>query len=58
VILAQRARTPFAFDEVDISGSDDLEREYGVRLPVVEVDGEERFEISVDPGELARAVRA
>ena len=53
VLLEARQRTPFAFEEVDIERDDDLELEYGIRIPVVEVDGEERFEISVDPDELA-----
>ena len=57
MLLAERERTPFAYEEVDISGDDALELEYGIRIPVVLVDGEERFEIRVDPGELARAVR-
>jgi hypothetical protein len=48
VILAERERTPFAFEEVDVSGDDGLELEYGIRIPVVLIDGEERFEIQVD----------
>jgi glutaredoxin len=58
VILAERARTPFAFEEVDISGDDGLELEYGIRIPVVLVGGQERFEIRVDPEEFASTVRA
>ncbi|MEP6475721.1 MAG: glutaredoxin family protein [Actinomycetota bacterium] len=54
VLEAQRARTPFALDEVDISGDERLELEYGIRIPVVTVDGRERFEVDVDPAELAR----
>jgi hypothetical protein len=57
VILSVRAREPFAFDEVDIETDDDLLREYGIRIPVVAVDGEERFEIAVDPGEFEALVR-
>lgn len=57
VILAERGRTPFEFEDVDVTGSDALELEYGVRIPVVLVDGEERFEIAVAPGSFARAVR-
>lgn len=53
VILAVRERMRFAFDEVFIDGDDDLERRYGLRVPVVLVDGEERFEIEVD-GEALR----
>ena len=53
VLLAQRARTPFDLEEVDVSGDDDLERSFGMRIPVVFVDGRERFEVEVPPAELA-----
>jgi len=56
VLESQRARTPFDLEEVDISGDDAMELEYGIRIPVVEIDGEEVFDISVDPAELARLV--
>ena len=56
VLEAQRARTPFVLQEIDVSGSDDLEREFGLRIPVVLVDGRERFEVEVDPAELAALV--
>jgi len=56
VLEAQRARTPFVLQEIDVSGSDDLEREFGLRVPVVLVDGRERFEVEVDPAELAALV--
>lgn len=58
VILGERGRTAFRYEEVDISGDDALELEYGIRIPVVLIDGEERFEIRVDPAELALAVLA
>jgi hypothetical protein len=57
VIIAQRGRTPFDYREVDVSGDDALELEYGIRIPVVLVDGRELFEIHVDAGRLAEAVR-
>jgi len=57
VIMAQRARMPFVYEEVDVSGHDALELEYGIRIPVVLVDGEELFEIRVDPRAFAEAVR-
>jgi hypothetical protein len=57
VIAAERQRTPFAFDEVDVSGDDALELEYGVRIPVVLIDGEEAFEIGVEPRAFAARVR-
>ena len=56
VILRERERTSFDYREVDISGDDALELEYGVRIPVVLVDGDERFEISVDAARLAEVV--
>ena len=55
-IVRVRERTPFAYREVDISGDDALELEYGIRIPVVLVDGEELFEIAVDARRLAQAV--
>jgi glutaredoxin len=58
IVFAQRERHDFAFEEVDIEGDDELELEYGIRIPVVEIDGEEAFEITVDPAELAHLVGA
>jgi hypothetical protein len=46
--MTQRERLGFEFTEVDIEGDDELELEYGIRVPVVEVDGEEAFEVTVD----------
>jgi glutaredoxin len=57
VLLAERERTPFAFREVDISGDDALELEYGVRIPVVLVDDVELFEVRVDAAAFAEALR-
>lgn len=57
VILAERSRSPFEFDEVFIDGDDALEGEYGLRVPVVEVDGVEEFEFAVEPGRFAELVR-
>jgi glutaredoxin len=57
VIERVRADAPFSFEEVDISDDDALELEYGIRIPVVLVDGLERFEIAVDEAELRSAVR-
>ncbi|MDP9296147.1 MAG: glutaredoxin family protein [Actinomycetota bacterium] len=56
VLLAERRRTPFELEEIDVEGDDRLELEYGLRIPVVLVDGEELFELSVDPSALARAL--
>jgi len=57
VVMAEREWTMFGYREVDISGDDALELEYGVRIPVVSVDGVEAFEIRVDPAQLAEALR-
>jgi glutaredoxin len=57
VLLAERAGSTFDLVEVDVAGDDELERRYGIRIPVVEIDGEERFEYEVDPVELASIVR-
>jgi glutaredoxin len=57
VLLAERSRSPFDLVEVDIGGDDDLEREYGIRIPVVEIDGQDRFEYEVDPAELVAIVQ-
>jgi Glutaredoxin-like domain (DUF836) len=57
VILAERERTPFSFEDVDVSDDDALELEYGIRIPVVLVDGDEAFEIRVEPRAFADTVR-
>jgi len=56
VLEAQRARTPFDLEEIDIETDDELVKEFGIRIPVVAIDGVERFEIAVDPGGFARLV--
>jgi hypothetical protein len=57
VLLAERERTPFDLEEIDVSGDDALELEYGIRIPVVLVDGAEVFEIRVESAAFARLVR-
>lgn len=57
VLEAERERTPFELREIDVQNDDALERGYGVRIPVVEIDGEERFEYEVDAIELSRVLR-
>ncbi len=52
------ARTPFELLEVDIEHDDALVRAYGLRIPVIVVDGEEAFEYTVDPEELAERLLA
>ena len=51
-ILAVRADVQFDYDEVFVDGDDALEREYGLRVPVILVDGVERFEVQVPREEL------
>jgi hypothetical protein len=57
VILAERERASFRFEEVLIDGDDVLEGDYGLRVPVVVVEGREEFEIDVDPARFSRLVR-
>ena len=57
MIEAVRAEIPFDLQEIDIESDDALIRDYGLRIPVVAVDGEELFEISVQPAALRAAVR-
>ena len=56
VLLAERERTPFALEEVDVETDDALEVEYGIRIPVGLIDGAEAVEISVEPAAFARAL--
>jgi glutaredoxin-like protein DUF836 len=56
VIEDVRRTAAFDFSEIDIETDDALVREYGIRIPVVTVDGEELFEISVDPAAFRAAV--
>jgi Glutaredoxin-like domain (DUF836) len=57
VIEAERARTAFPFRGVFVDGDDDLELAYGLRVPVVIVDGREEFEFAVDPDRLGDLLR-
>lgn len=54
VLRAEQATTPFALELVDVDRDVELARRYGVRVPVVAVDGEEIFEYEV-PVDLLRA---
>jgi hypothetical protein len=54
VVTAELARGSFGFEEVLIDGDDALEREYGLRVPVVAIDGVEQFEYRVEPHRLRR----
>ena len=54
ILLAEHARSPFELEEIDVETDDALELEYGIRIPVVTIDGDEIFEISIDRSALAR----
>jgi hypothetical protein len=57
-ILGVRVAVPFRYEEVFVDGREDLERAYGLRVPVVLVDGVEQFELHVDPGRLSALLTA
>jgi glutaredoxin len=52
VVLAVREEREFELREVDISLDPALGRDYGERIPVVAVDGDEHFQFHVDPDRL------
>lgn len=43
-----REKVPFELEEVDVSLDPALHRDYGERIPVVAVDGEEVSELGID----------
>jgi glutaredoxin len=47
-----RAQRPFELREVDVTLDPALHREYGERIPVLALDGEELFEFHVEEGVL------
>jgi glutaredoxin len=57
VLLSVRDEEPFELLEVDIEGDEDLELEYGIRIPVIELDGRELFELSVEKEAILAALR-
>jgi hypothetical protein len=56
VVERVRAAHPFELRQVDVSLDPGLHREYGERIPVLELDGEELFEFHIDEAELVRRV--
>ncbi len=56
-IVAREARRA-TIRTVDVDSSEELVVRYGVRVPVVTVDGVEVAELEVSPGTVRRAVRA
>jgi glutaredoxin len=51
-----RARQPFALEEIDITGHDDLHARYLERIPVIAVDGRELSDFFVDEPSLLDAL--
>ena len=47
-----RAEREFEVEHVDVSLDPLLHREYGERIPVVDIDGEEAFELGLDAAAL------
>jgi hypothetical protein len=47
----------FSLEVIPIDGDDELERRHRVRVPVVEVDGEEAFVYEVDVSALRALLR-
>jgi glutaredoxin len=56
VVERVRAEHPFELREVDVSLDPVLLHQYGERIPVLELDGEELFEFHIDEAELRRRV--
>jgi hypothetical protein len=57
VLRSVRARVPFALEERDIEADDALFKAYLERIPVVTIDGVERFELIVAEDAFERALR-
>jgi hypothetical protein len=49
---------PIDLREVDISGDPELERRYGLEIPVLEIDGKKIAKYRIDEQVLTRALRA
>jgi glutaredoxin len=56
VIERARARVPFALEQRDIEADAELFKRYLERIPVVQIDGVEAFELFVDEQEFERAL--
>jgi glutaredoxin len=56
VLERVRVTHPFRLQEVDIESDDALFKRYLERIPVVAVDGEERFELFVEDEALRRTL--
>ena len=56
LILTEKTRTEFDFEEILIDGDRGLEDEYALRVPVITVDGVPEFETEVEPVRFRRLV--
>lgn len=57
VIQEALFRIPFEFEEIFVDDNEELERRYGLRVPVVLVDGVEHFETEVEPAAFVETLR-
>ncbi len=57
-ILEVHAEGEFEFEEVFVDGDDALEHAYGLRVPVVLVDGVEELEVEVGADQLRALLQA
>lgn len=55
--VADAAEIPVAIETVDVDGDPDLQERYGDSVPVVFVDGDKQFELSVDETVLVGVLR-
>jgi glutaredoxin len=56
IVLRAAERVAFELVEVDIESDDELFKRLLERIPVIAVDGEERFELFVEEDELVSAL--
>jgi glutaredoxin len=56
VLERVRATHPFSLEEIDIESDDALLKRYLERIPVVAIDGQERFELFVEDEALRRSL--
>jgi Glutaredoxin-like domain (DUF836) len=54
IVERVRGRVPFELEQRDIESDDELFKRYLERIPVVEIDGEEAFELFVDEQQFER----
>ena len=56
MVLSVRERVEFALSERDIESDDALHRAYLERIPVITIDGVERFELIIAEDDFERAL--